>query len=122
MQTGTKYPLLIGLTVALTLTIAVGLTPREVGAKNMGAKEMQLAGGSRGDVPFPHLGHQKKLGDCNVCHSLFPQAKGSIEKLKSEGKLKGKQVMNKHCIKCHKAEKRAGNPSGPTTCAKCHIR
>ena len=122
MQTGTKYLTSIGFIMALTLSIAVGLTPQQAGAKNMGAKEIQLAGGSRGDVPFPHLGHQKKLGDCNVCHGLFPQAKGGIQKLIGEGKLKSKQVMNKHCIKCHKAEKRAGNPTGPTTCAKCHIK
>jgi mono/diheme cytochrome c family protein len=31
-------------------------------------------------------------------------------------------VMKKHCIQCHRALKREGSPSGPTTCAKCHIR
>jgi hypothetical protein len=116
----TSYLLLIG--IVLTITLVFGLGSQDLGAQNMGAKEMKLAGGSRGEVPFPHFNHQNKLGDCNVCHSLFPQSKGSIEKLKTEGKLKGKQVMNKHCIKCHKAEKRAGNAAGPTTCVKCHIR
>jgi hypothetical protein len=120
MPMKTTDRLLIGLVLAITA--AVGLAPHHLGAQNMGAKEIKLAGGSRGEVPFPHLNHQNKLGDCNVCHTLFPQAKGSIEKLKAEGKLKAKQVMNKHCIKCHKAEKRAGNAAGPTTCAKCHLR
>ena len=101
----------------LISTAAIGIS-----AQNMGPKEMNLAGGSRGEVPFPHLSHQKKLGDCNACHALFPQAKGGIEKLKAAGKLKAKQVMNKHCIKCHKAEKKAGNASGPTTCNSCHVR
>jgi hypothetical protein len=116
----TSHLLLIA--VVLTATAAVGLAPQVLGAKSMGAREIKLAGGSRGDVPFPHFGHQNRLGDCNVCHDLFPQTKGSIEKLKAQGKLKSKQVMNKHCIKCHKAEKKAGNASGPTTCAKCHVR
>ena len=109
---------------ALTLAAGViaGLLPGNLEAQNMGAKQMNLAGGSRGDVPFPHLGHQNRLDDCNACHRLFPQAKGSIEKLKAQGKLKSKQVMNKHCIKCHKQEKKAGRASGPTTCAQCHVR
>ncbi len=100
----------------------IGTTAVCLAAQNMGPKEMKLAGGSRGDVPFPHFNHQNKLGDCNVCHSLFPQAIGGIEKLKAEGKLKPKQVMNKHCIKCHKAEQKAGNTYGPMTCNSCHVR
>jgi hypothetical protein len=118
MRRKTIYFLLIG----IVLAAVVGPAPPGLAAQNMGAKEMRLAGGSRGEVPFPHLDHQSRLDDCNVCHSLFPQAKDSVEALKAEGKLKGKQVMNKLCIKCHKAEKRAGKPAGPTTCAKCHVR
>jgi hypothetical protein len=120
MQTQTTPILLIG--IALIAIAATSLAPQDLGAQNMGAKEMQLAGGNRGEVPFPHFNHQNKLGDCNICHSQFPQAKGGIDKLKAEGQLKAKQVMNKLCIKCHKAEKRAGKPAGPTTCAKCHLR
>ena len=41
---------------------------------------------------------------------------------KTKKKLEKKHVMNKLCIKCHKAEKKAGKPYGPTTCSKCHIR
>lgn len=104
-------------TLILTSATAICLA-----AQNMGPKEIKLVGGSRGEIRFPHSSHQAKLGDCKVCHNLFPQSIGGIAKLKAEGKLKPKQIMNKHCIKCHKAEKRAGNPSGPTTCAKCHIR
>lgn len=118
MRTITTYLLFIG----VFLTAAVGLAPQVLGAQNRGAKEMKLTGGRRGEVPFPHFDHQNRLGDCKVCHSLFPQAKGSLEALKAEGKLKGKQVMNKLCIKCHKAEKQAGKQSGPTTCTKCHVR
>jgi hypothetical protein len=118
MRRETIYFLLIG----TTLAAAVGLTQPGLAAQKMGAKEIKLAGGSRGEVPFPHLDHQNRLEDCKICHSLFPQTKDSVEALKAEGKLKGKQVMNKLCIKCHKAEKRAGKPAGPTTCAKCHVR
>ena len=83
---------------------------------------MTLEGGSRGRVPFPHLRHQTGLRDCQVCHALFPQERLSIERLKSEGQLVKKQVMNTLCIKCHRAEASAGNPSGPKTCAQCHVR
>ena len=98
---------------AVTLTMAV---------ENQGADKLELYGGKRGKVPFPHRLHQKNLGDCQICHSVFPQETGSIEKLKAEGKLKKKHVMNKLCTKCHREKKKAGQQSGPTTCAKCHIK
>lgn len=87
-----------------------------------GAAQMTLEGGSRGLVPFTHRDHQERLQDCMVCHAAFPQQKGGIEKLKAEGALKKKQVMNTLCIKCHKAEKKAGNKAGPVTCSQCHVR
>ena len=90
--------------------------------ENKGAAEIKLLGGKRGPVPFPHHQHQDKLGDCDICHSVFPQKAGIIEALKSEGKLKKKHVMNKLCTKCHKQRKKEGIKSGPTTCAKCHIK
>ncbi len=90
--------------------------------ENPGAENIELEGGKRGKVPFPHRQHQKILGDCQICHSVFPQDCGSIEKLKAEGKLKKKYVMNKLCTKCHKEKKKAGLKSGPTSCAKCHIK
>jgi arsenate reductase len=36
--------------------------------------------------------------------------------------MKPKKVMNLQCIKCHKAEKRAGKPHGPVTCTTCHAK
>ncbi len=89
---------------------------------NKGAAQMSLDGGSRGAVPFPHQAHQARLGDCMVCHNMFAQAKGSIKKAKTDGQLIEKQVMNKLCIQCHRNEKKAGKVSGPTSCAKCHIK
>ncbi len=91
-------------------------------SEDKGAEQLKLDGGSRGVVPFPHHRHQAVLGDCNVCHTLFPKESGGIARLKQEGKLVKKQVMNKHCIKCHKAQKKLGNPSGPKTCSKCHVK
>ena len=89
--------------------------------ENKGAADMVLTGGERGNVPFPHHRHQNKLVDCKICHAVFPQEKGAINRLKQEGKLKPKYVMNKQCTKCHKAERRAGEKSGPVTCKQCHI-
>lgn len=90
--------------------------------ENKGAAEIKLAGGKRGPVPFPHHRHQDKLGDCDICHSVFPQEAGIIERLKAQGKLKKKHVMNKLCNKCHKQKKRKGIKAGPTTCKNCHIK
>jgi hypothetical protein len=90
--------------------------------QNKGAKEIELKAGKRGNVYFPHRSHQERLGDCNICHSVFEQKPGIIEELKAQGKLKKKYVMNKLCTKCHKQKKKAGEKSGPTTCKKCHIK
>ncbi len=87
-----------------------------------GAEKMIIDGGSKGKVPFGHRLHQKNLGDCNICHTIFPKVKGAIVDLKKKEDLKRKQVMNKLCLKCHRAERMAGKAYGPTTCSKCHVR
>ena len=88
--------------------------------QDKGASEIELIGGKRGNVHFPHHLHQEKLEDCQICHSVFEQKSGIIEALKSQGKLKKKHVMNKLCTKCHRQKKKAGEKSGPTTCKNCH--
>ena len=90
--------------------------------QNEGPKDIKLDGGKRGIVPFPHHLHQNVMNDCNACHSIFPKTAGIIKDLKQQGKLKKKQVMNKTCIKCHKAKKKAGVKAGPTKCSKCHVK
>jgi hypothetical protein len=50
--------------------------------QNPGAENIILEGGESGVVPFPHKIHQDVLKDCNICHELFSQEIGSIEKLK----------------------------------------
>ena len=105
--------------IVMMVATSVGFA---VANQNKGAEDMQIAGGTRGDVPFPHRAHQERLDDCNVCHSTFPQKSGSIAALKANGKLKKKYVMNKLCTKCHKETKKAGQKSGPTTCKACHIK
>ena len=90
--------------------------------ENKGREQIDIFGGSRGIVPFPHHAHQIRLGDCNICHAIFPPEPDALVTLKNSGRLKKKAVMNKQCIKCHKAEAAAGNKSGPTTCSKCHRR
>ena len=98
-------------------TIAVSMA-----TENQGAENIELDGGKKGKVSFPHRQHQKNLVDCQICHSIFPQEAGAIKKLKAQGALKKKYVMNKLCTKCHKEKKKAGQPSGPTKCANCHIK
>jgi hypothetical protein len=87
-------------------------------AQNRGAEDMLLFGGNKGDVAFPHRIHQVAIGDCDQCHNLFSQTKGSIEELKANKRLEKKQVM-KECRNCHKSKK-TGEKTGPTGCKACH--
>ena len=107
---------------AVTICVSMMIAAICLAGENKGAANMELYGGTRGIVPFNHHQHQAVLKDCNVCHTLFPQQKGAIEKLKADGALKKKQIMNKHCIKCHRSKKEAGESFGPITCKQCHIK
>ena len=108
--------------ILVSIILAFFSTATIIGAANQGAENISIFGGSRGDVPFPHHAHQNRLKDCNTCHAAFPQEADGIKKMKVAGKLKPKQVMNKQCVKCHKEQKKAGNPTGPTTCSTCHFK
>ena len=113
----------ISIALILIAVIVFGLSAAfSEGDQDKGPADIELEGGTRGRVPFPHHRHQESLGDCNICHSVFPQKSGSIEELKAQGKLEKKYVMNKLCTKCHKDMKIAGRNSGPITCSKCHIK
>jgi len=112
--------LLLGIGAFFFAAASVALSDATV--ENKGAAQIKLPGGTRGVVPFPHHQHQDKLGDCEICHSVFPQKAGIIEALKAQGKLEKKHVMNKLCTQCHRQKKREGTKTGPTTCAKCHIK
>ncbi|MBW2409639.1 MAG: cytochrome c3 family protein [Deltaproteobacteria bacterium] len=104
------------------MLVAGGAVALSSSQQNKGAAQIELQGGTRGKVPFPHHLHQEKLVDCQICHAVFEQKSGSIEELKAQGQLKKKHVMNKLCTQCHKQKKKAGEKSGPTTCSKCHIK
>lgn len=93
-----------------------------IAESNKGAKEIVIPSGNQGDVKFPHQQHQEALKDCMLCHDLFPQQAGAIQDLKQKGALAQKQVMNKQCVKCHKAKKEAGEKSGPVACKECHVK
>ena len=81
--------------------------------ENKGSSDIVLQGGKAGSISFPHHKHQNNLKDCNLCHNLFPQNSGSIDKLKTEGKLKIKEVMTQ-CQDCHRQK------GGPKNCNGCH--
>ena len=103
--------------IVLLLSTAVTAAVMETGPT-----DLLIDGGERGKVPFPHQRHQTILADCNTCHDLFPQRSGSIKELIEKNELGKKQVMNDHCIKCHRERKKAGEATGPTTCSKCHVK
>ena len=107
---------------ALFLTIILAMflvTSIAISDQNKGAATIVLQGGSSGNVSFPHHRHQNALGDCNLCHGLFPQNAGSAERLKAEGKLKKKEVMEQ-CRTCHRKRADKGKRAGPTSCKGCH--
>jgi len=106
--------------ILLLISGIILITAIAAAVQNKGAENIEIYGGKTGKVSFPHLQHQETLGDCNICHDIFPQESGSIKSLKAQGKLKKKHVMNKHCIKCHRAKKSAGEKAGPTRCKECH--
>lgn len=107
-------------TVLIFILAVFFITALGIAVENKGESTKELNGGDRGNVPFPHRLHQNKLGGCNDCHSVFPKEPGAIDSMKKKGTLKSKDVMNKQCIKCHRAQKQAGKKSGPLTCSKCH--
>ena len=102
----------------LVAVVTVGVANPDA-AQNRGAEQMVLHGGKSGSVPFPHAAHQQTLVDCNLCHGLFPQESGAIERLKESGELKKKKVM-RQCTFCHRKTAKAGKASGPTRCKTCH--
>lgn len=104
----------------LSILLAIGATIAP--AENRGPADIDIYGGNRGKVPFPHAQHQDRIKDCNICHRVFPQMTDAIKIGKEKGELKPKKVMNLQCIKCHKQEKRAGKPHGPVTCKTCHVK
>lgn len=89
------------------------------GIEKKGPEQITLDGGQRGVVDFPHRQHQTTLGDCNICHNIFPQKLGVIQDLKDQGRLAKKRVMN-YCIGCHRNRVKQGQKAGPTSCLKCH--
>ncbi|MCU0599827.1 MAG: cytochrome c family protein [Desulfobacterales bacterium] len=110
----------------MSAVCAIGFISFNMGVQaedqNKGSESIKITAGSMAPVTLPHHLHQKVLNDCNLCHDLFPQTLGSINDLKSQQKLKKQQVMNSKCIQCHKTKKEAGEETGPTECAKCHVR
>ena len=111
---------LIALLLVGGLLLGAGIIKITPAAENRGAETILINGGKARDVHFPHHRHQKALGDCDICHILFPKKAESIKELKAQGKLRKKQVMKEHCIDCHKKMKAEGRKTGPRSCARCH--
>lgn len=87
--------------------------------ENQGAASIVLDGGSRGSVTFPHGRHQNVFVDCMPCHGLFAKESHVIDKMKEEGRLQKKEVMDM-CKNCHKDLAARGEKAGPTSCSACH--
>ena len=103
-----------------TLLLGIGYISFAAAVKDRGAEIILIKGGKARDIHFPHQMHQTALENCDVCHTLFPKKVDGIAELKAQGKLKKKQVMQEHCIDCHKKMKAEGRKTGPRSCARCH--
>lgn len=105
--------------IGMVTLACIAVAAENKSEENMGAKDIVIAA-SKGNVPFSHAGHQKVVTDCNACHGLYSKEPGVIVRMKAEGRLEAKQVMNKQCIKCHRDDKNQGKETGPTSCSDCH--
>jgi len=92
-------PLIGGILIS---TVIIGAN---VIAENKGAEIILIHGGKMRDIHFPHYRHQKALGDCNVCHDLFPARAGSIAEFKAQGKLKKKAGDGRSLYRLSQAKK-----------------
>lgn len=92
-----------------------------IAGDDKGAESIVLDGGSRGSVNFPHGRHLGIFVDCKPCHELFPKETQVVEKMKAEGKLQKKDVMNM-CKQCHKDLAEKGEKTGPVSCKDCHAK
>ena len=90
-----------------------------IAGDDKGAESIAMQGGSLGLVIFPHGRHQGVFVDCKPCHELFPKESQVVEKMKAEGKLQKKDVMNM-CKKCHKDLAAKSLKTGPIACKDCH--
>ena len=115
MKTKLRPLLLIG-----ALIVSAGFIGITLATENKGAQIILIKGGKARDIHFPHHRHQTALENCDICHTLFPKKVGGIAELKAQGKLKKKQVMQEHCIDCHKKMRAEGRKTGPRSCARCH--
>lgn len=111
-----------GRIVMMVVSTMLGILTIAAMAATQGPENIVIYGGQTGKVAFPHAQHQARIGDCNVCHAVFPQKAEAIKKMKEQGTLKPKKVMNLQCIKCHREAKKAGQPHGPLTCTSCHAK
>lgn len=109
-----KKEILLVLATSLVLAASNGLAEEQKGAESI-----ILGGGNNGSVTFPHGKHQGMFVDCLPCHGMFAKEPHSVDKMKSEGKLAIKQVMNM-CKGCHADLKAKGEKAGPTSCSGCH--
>ena len=116
-----KKPLnILGIYLFLFAAVAMLITAPGICSQGKGKEMISIYGGKSGTVAFKHHLHQDLVGDCQACHKDFKQEEGALKAAKEAGILKRKQVMNKTCIACHRAKKKAGETSGPTSCRDCH--
>lgn len=85
-------------------------------------------------VPFAHSKHATVK--CETCHHTLAKDKvakkcttsGCHDSLEFRDAANAKDIKlvenayHNQCIKCHKDLKKAGKPTGPSACGKCHLK
>jgi hypothetical protein len=76
-------------------------------------------------VQFPHKKHADTLKNCKKCHHTWKEGekvKKCVECHTKDSKVIAKKAFHNSCRNCHRDLKKAGKPTGPTLCTKCHAK
>ena len=75
-------------------------------------------------APFNHKKHAE-AAKCKECHHTTKEGE-KVQKCvdchTKDSKVTAKDAFHKNCKDCHRDLKKAGKPTGPTICTKCHAK
>jgi hypothetical protein len=77
-------------------------------------------------VQFPHKKHADAYKDCKTCHHTWKEGEnvkkcGECHKKETkDSAVNLEKAFHNNCRNCHRDLKKAGKPTGPTLCTKCH--
>ncbi len=122
--------LILGIVVVCAWTLAYAATKMPDKDLVIESKDV-FKNPKKSPVVFPHAKH--KALKCTDCHHEYKDKKNvwkegqevkkcdACHKLEKDGdKEKLEKAYHNLCVKCHKEKKKKKEPTGPTSCSKCH--